>query len=99
MNFEIPQFFSVGGLDYKILHEESMRYGEEYGHWNGTTCTIHIAETAGGEKLTEERKQQTFFHELIHAVLDAIGEDDLNDNERFVDALSSALYQTIKTMK
>ena len=99
MKFEIPQFFSVGGFDYKVIHVDSLRYDEEYGHWNGTTCTIHIAKTAGGEKLTEERTQQTFFHELTHAALDAIGEDDFNANERFVDALSSALYQAIKTMK
>lgn len=99
MKIEIPQSFSVGGLDYKVIHDNSLRYGEEYGHWNGSTCTIHIAETAGGEKLTEERKQQTFFHELIHAVLDAIGEDELNDNEQFIDALSNTLYQAIKTMK
>lgn len=99
MKFEIPNTFSAGGLDYRVLSEESLRYGEEYGHWNGSTCTIHIAETAGGEKLTEERKQQTFFHELVHAALDAIGEDELNDNEQFIDAFSNTLYQAIKTMR
>lgn len=49
--------------------------------------------------MTEERKEQTFYHELTHAILDAIGEDDLNCNEQFVDAFSNVLYQAIKTMK
>lgn len=99
MKFTIPNTFSVGGLNYNVIFEEFLRYGEEYGHWDGTKCTIHIAKTAGSEEMTEERKQQTFFHELIHAALDAIGEDELNDNEQFIDALSNVLYQAIKTME
>lgn len=34
-----------------------------------------------------------------HAVLDAIGEDELNDKERFIDAFSNVLYQALKTME
>ena len=40
--------------------------------------------SSAGEELSEERKAQTFFHELTHAVLDAIGEDELNENEQFI---------------
>ena len=57
-----------------------------------------LANTAGGEKLSDERKAQTFFHELTHAVLDAIGEDELNENEQFIDAFSNVFYQALKTM-
>lgn len=99
MDFNIPTKFSVGGLDYRVEKVGSLRYGGEFGHYNGTTCVIHIAETAGGAALTEERKGQTFCHELTHAILDAIGEDELNGNEQFVDAFSTVLYQAIKTMK
>lgn len=95
----IPTKFSVGGLDYHIEKTGSLRYGEEFGHYCSADCTIHIAATAGGKVLTEERKEQTFYHELTHAILDAIGEDDLNCNEQFVDAFSNVLYQAIKTMK
>lgn len=99
MDFNIPTKFSVGGLDYRVEKVGSLRYGEEFGHCCSADCTIHIAATAGGKVLTEERKEQTFCHELTHAILDAIGEDELNGNEQFVDAFSNVLYLIIKTMK
>ena len=84
MDFRIPTKFSVGGLGYRVDLGGSRRIGEEYGHWDGTRCLILLAHRAGGEELSEERKAQTFFHELTHAVLDAIGEDELNENEQFI---------------
>lgn len=95
----IPKKFSVGALDYKVEIVENLRYGEEFGHWDGTTCTIRIAKTAGGEPLSDRRKEQTFFHELIHAVLDSIGEDELNENEQFIDAFSNALSHAFNSME
>ena len=99
MDFKIPTKFSVGGLDYRVEETGSLRYGEEYGHWDGSRCLILLAHRAGGEELSEERKAQTFFHELTHAVLDAIGEDELNENEQFIDAFSNLFYQALKTME
>lgn len=99
MNFKIPSEFSVGGFDYRVERAESLRYGEEFGHWTGANCTIKIADAAGGEVLTDARKEQTFFHELVHAILDVIGEAELTDNEKFVDAFAAMLHQAIKTMK
>lgn len=99
MDFRIPAKFSVGGLGYRVEEADSLRYGEEYGHWDGTRCLILLARRSGGEVLSEERKAQTFFHELTHAVLDAIGEDELNGNEQFIDAFSNVLYQALKTME
>ena len=98
MEFEIPKIFSVGGLTYEVSHHTELCNGDEYGHWNGSRCTIALAETAGGNVLSHDRKAQTFFHELTHAILDSIGEDDLNENEQFIDAFSNALYGAIKTM-
>lgn len=96
---KLPKKLSVGALDYNVELVDSLRYGEEYGHWDGTTCTIKIAKTAGGEPLSDKRMEQTFFHELIHAVLDSIGEDELNENERFIDAFSNVFYQALNTME
>lgn len=99
MDFKIPTKFSIGGFDYRVEETASLRYGEEYGHWNGSKCSILLAKTAGGDELSEERKAQTFFHELTHAVLDAMGEDKLNENEQFIDAFSNLFYQALKTME
>ena len=99
MDFWIPKKFSIGGLEYTVQYSDNLRYGEEYGHWNGTKCEIAIAYKAGGDTVCLDREKQTFFHELVHAILDAIGKDALNEDEEFIDAFSNALYQAIKTME
>ena len=46
--------------------------------------------------LGKETKEQTLMHEIVHGLLYAIGEIELNSNERFVQSLSSGLYMLIK---
>lgn len=43
--------------------------------------------------------QETFWHELTHAILEDMGEHKLNNNEQFVEAFSKRLYQAIKTAR
>ena len=50
---------------------------------------------------SESSKVNTFYHELIHAILQTMGEFDLNNNEKFVccfagflaDAMDKAYFQ------
>ena len=42
---------------------------------------------------------QTFLHELTHAILFAIGKEELNDDESFVNTFSSFLAEAINTME
>lgn len=42
-------------------------------------------------QITDEDVVETFYHELTHTVLDAISEDELYVNEKFVTAFSKAL--------
>ena len=37
--------------------------------------------------------------ELVHAILHNMGEDDLNDNEKFVDVFGSLLHQVWVSIK
>jgi hypothetical protein len=39
----------------------------------------------------------TWFHELVHNLLTALGRDDLNADEGFVDGLAGLLQQAMKT--
>jgi len=44
-------------------------------------------------KITEETLTETFFHELTHIILDASGENELSENERFVNIMGKALLE------
>jgi Zn-dependent peptidase ImmA (M78 family) len=95
----IPQKFSLGGLDYKVETTDFLNDGKDYGLWNGVTCTISLANRVGADIVSPERKQQTFYHELVHAVLNFIGKEELNNDESFVDSFAEGLYHAIKTME
>ena len=41
--------------------------------------------------------EATFYHELVHAMLEMIGRDDLNQDEQFVDNMGNLLHQFDKT--
>lgn len=44
-------------------------------------------------------REHTFFHELTHAILDAMGKHALYEDEEFVDAFAGMLHQIMKTAK
>jgi membrane-anchored glycerophosphoryl diester phosphodiesterase (GDPDase) len=44
-------------------------------------------------KITEETVAETFFHEVMHIILDATGEETLSENERFVNIMGKSLLE------
>lgn len=92
----IPKSFTVGGQDIEVVIQNTID-GDKLGEaclWNGT---IKISEIYKGCLQTESSKFNTFHHELIHLILDTMGEYELSANERFVNTFSGFLTEEIKT--
>ena len=53
---------------------------------------IHINRGMG-----RQQTEDTFCHELVHAVLNAMGETETCNNERFVSLFASLLHQALTT--
>jgi hypothetical protein len=49
--------------------------------------------------LDKEYQEHVFYHELVHLMLDHIGEEKLSGKEKFVDDLAGMIHQFIKTRK
>ncbi len=49
--------------------------------------------------MPKEEKESTYYHEVTHAIFEAIGREDLSNNEHLVDQFSRALHQVIKTQE
>jgi hypothetical protein len=43
--------------------------------------------------------EETFWHELTHAILHSMGEHELNNRERFVEEFSLRLARAIRTAR
>ena len=98
MKFKIPKKFKVGSVDYEVRLVEHCCMNDDFGLWRPQGI-IEIATQAGGYEVSESKKRQVFLHELTHAILFAMGKEELNDDESFVNTFSSFLSEAINTME
>ncbi len=78
--YQIEEVENIKGCDDSVLG--MMLYQEQ---------KIHIR-----ADLPKELKEQTLIHEIIHGILENLGEHELNEDERLVQSLAATVYQLIK---
>lgn len=91
----IPNKIRIGGQDVSIVNKERLDHSDL-----GTIClaegVIKIADNFDNRKQCESSKINTFIHEVVHGVLDTMGESELSKNEKFVCTFASLLVDTIE---
>lgn len=92
----IPKSFKFGAEVISVEEFDSLDFEKTLGDYTKGSGIIRLSNKALGFDVPDSSKERTFFHELTHAILYHIGECELSDNERFVDALSGVLHQYIK---
>ena len=92
----IPSKFTVGGQDIEVRLVEACE-SSKLGTCSVAEGVINIAKTFSGREQSESSRENTFYHELTHAILDTMGEHDLSDNEKFVCAFSGFLTEAIRS--
>lgn len=55
-----------------------------------------IADNFSTRKQSESSKVNTFIHEVVHGILDTMGENELSGNEKFVSTFSSFMVDVIE---
>lgn len=94
----IPKHFYIFGEKIKVSRLKEVCRGKAYGQWVESRNKIEIAKTVNNKTiLNDEQQEQAYFHELVHCILDNVGEPNLSDNEVLVDKLGKALHQVMKT--
>ena len=90
----IPDKIRIGGQDISVVNNERLDDNKL-----GTICVaegvLRIADNFSNIKQCESSKFNTFIHEVVHGVLDTMGEE-LSSNEKFVSTFSSLLVDTIE---
>lgn len=90
----VPKEFTIFGEKHKVKLVKSIDKGKTYGEWDPNKNTIKIEKALSSNP---DKMEQTFLHELIHCCLDHLSYLELNKDEEFVDTLSKALHQALKT--
>lgn len=91
----IPKKFQILGQTWTVQYPNKVIVEGEsvLGSCDSDHCIIQIR-----KNLKKELKELTFYHELTHAILDTMEYRKLSADETFVERISKALYQIMKTM-
>lgn len=89
---KIPTTFELGGIQWKVVERKRLkgRLGD---------CDAEKAQIQLLASLPQEVKEQTFCHELTHAIVVAMGHNTDTHDEVFTDAFATFLHQALKSMK
>lgn len=86
----------VCGVPYKIVEREQ-EY--EVGGVHFGEITYKSAEIKINKDMPPELKNEALCHEIVHVILLHIGENEMESDERFVQSLANAIYQTFMVNK
>lgn len=97
---KLPRKIRVGTRWYSVDVVESMKNKSEMGRVYYDKQKIELAtRTHHGVPFRLSALEETFWHELTHAILHSMGEHDLNDRESFVEEFSCRLASAIRTAR
>ena len=96
----LPKKVQIGVKWYSVDVVETMRNKAHMGEANYPEQTITLGRrTHHGVPFKLSALHETFWHELVHVILHSMGEDKLNDNEKFVEEFSHRLAKAIQTAR
>lgn len=99
MEFKIPKTFTLGGVEHKVTIKKSLNDDSDFGCYYPEGI-IELADMIGVDRcVSDSLKQQTFFHELTHAILRTMRKDDLYHDESFVNTFAAFFSEAINTME
>ena len=96
--FIIPNTLHIGGQQIEVKEVDRCN-DNNLGRCNLAAGVIEIARTFnsnGDYTVSESSKQNTFTHEVLHAILDTMGETELSNNEKFVCGCAGYLTEAIQ---
>lgn len=92
---DIPKKFKVFASTINVGYD-SVRLSNEgaLGDCSFTDGKISICKKYKGEKIPKSCMVDTFYHEKVHIILDAMGEHELSKDEKFVEIFARLLRQS-----
>ena len=102
MSVQIPKTFSLMNRDYDVVKANGDEQKAMDEHSEGRIlglCDTEESRIIMGTHKRRDAFEHTYFHELTHGLFEAVGRQDLSEDEALVDAIGGALHQYEKTKK
>jgi len=92
--------FTLGAVKWSVeINNEKLDDKESYGICYYDESKILLQDETLNHKRSTTSIEQTMYHEVVHSILDTIGEHELSANEKFVQQFSLLLHQFEVTKK
>ena len=91
MSKKNKKIIKLCGVKHEIFEDSMTGNLNLMGRWDEMDSKIIV-----NSKLNKSLKKAVLWHEVVHAVLEGIGESELSNNEDFVDKLAKTLNQCAK---
>ena len=88
----IPKSFTLGAITWEVIQKDNL-----LGAYGATYSGKGVVELL--KELPPQIKEQTFCHEVVHAILFAMGKPQPEHDEVFVDGFATFLHQYLNTAK
>jgi hypothetical protein len=96
----LPRKVKVGDKWYSVEIMEAMKNKNEAGRVYYDEQRIELGKRGyHGVPLRLHAIHETFWHELVHAILHDMEEHKLNDREKFVEDFAYRLYKAIRSAR
>ena len=94
---KIPKKIRIGGQELEIVFKPDLE--GDLGKCCVATGLIRIAEKFDGLEQSKSSMENTYWHEVTHAILDTMGRGDLSRDEVFVCSFAGFLTECIHSME
>ena len=95
---KIPKKIRIGGQVLEVTEPEKFE-DSKLGRCCLANGYIKIAKTFDGLQQSESSKLNTYWHEVLHAILDTMGRSDLSNDEVFVCSFAGFLTECYTSME
>lgn len=93
----IPNKFTIGGVEYNVNFVTNEDNISNFGRIDCFNAEVKLQNERNSKPISRKQLTQTFWQEAVHGILDAMGESELNNNEKFVTCFSSMLNEVIQS--
>ena len=98
-NFRFPSAYYVGGQRIEVSFVDYLS-NDRLGTSSVCCGDIEIANKVhDGKDQSPSSKLNTFWHEVVHTILDTMQENELSANEKFVGVFSSMLCEVLNSFE
>lgn len=94
-SINIPKKFNLLGHTYKVKFVKKVDSRDSPGDIDPNTKIIRLKKSSKSH--SKDLVEETFFHEMIHGILDELEYGNLSNDEQLVERVGRALHQVFKS--